>query len=63
MEVLRHGKKYKEIECPECNALLAYNQTDVVQKYFLDESRNQYFSDAVICPECGTQIIIIKVKK
>lgn len=61
MQVIKHGNTYKEIECPQCNALLSYCNKDIEERYDIGEYNGEMyhiFRTCIICPECRKQIAL-----
>ena len=58
MEVLKHGNRYKEIECLKCGALLSYCNSDI-RGYWKGRS----YTELIICPECNERIILKQINK
>jgi ssDNA-binding Zn-finger/Zn-ribbon topoisomerase 1 len=58
MEILKHGKMIKEVECPKCHCLFTYNKAkDIRYMYNYDREHTLAYS-YVPCPECNA---IVKV--
>ena len=61
MKILRHGNKYKEVECKNCGALIAYYDNEVIRYSNVEEYFGQFHSykkEYIKCPECGHHIIL-----
>jgi uncharacterized protein YbaR (Trm112 family) len=62
MKILKHGNAYKETECPNCKALLAYTDNDVKETDCSEEvlfTWHHIFRQYIICPECKKEINLI----
>ena len=62
MEVLRHGRTYKEVECKDCGALLSYCENDIIKKpkYYevFGGDWHSVHEEHVTCPECNNKIML-----
>ena len=62
MEVLRHGTEYKEIQCSNCYAELAYLPKDIQEAAEYCEYlgvTHLHSKQYLICPECGYHITLL----
>ena len=64
IKILRPGTK-KEVECPNCGALLSYDISDILEKsshstvetssaFWLSSKKTTY----IVCPQCNNKIIL-----
>lgn len=61
MEVLKHGKFYKEMTCRACEAVIGYTDRDVEYKTMHDAYNNEVHetrSEFIYCPECGCRLVL-----
>ena len=62
MEVLRHGRTYKTVECKDCGALLSYCENDIIKKpkYYevFGGDWHSVHEEHITCPECNNKIIL-----
>ncbi len=54
MEIIKHGKTYKQVICTYCDAKIGYSIADI-QKY--GEVFGKGFFYYIECPECGNRIM------
>jgi len=60
MKILKHGNKYKEVECKNCGALIAYYDNEVTRYSNCEEWFGEWHSykrEYIECPECKKLII------
>lgn len=64
IKILRPGTK-KEVECPNCGALLSYDISDILEKSshsIAETSSASWLSSKnttyIICPQCNNEIIL-----
>lgn len=68
MEIRKHGKMIKEVECPECHCVFTYNKNkDVYTMFRTGKIPNAFDMTSeyervdyryVGCPECNAQVTV-----
>lgn len=59
MEVIKHGKKFMIVNCPECECEFRFNEKEILTKTIQGCAAGYYSQyDYVECPECGYRIIL-----
>lgn len=54
INVIKHSKTHRTVECPNCNAVFECELTDLTYDYDIDRDTTSY---SVKCPECGHKFI------
>lgn len=61
MEVIKHGKTFRETECEYCGAQIGFANRDVehtVAKDAYGGKIHETISEFIYCPECGCRLIL-----
>ena len=59
MEIIKHGKTNKEVECKKCGALFSYCEADIIKEadyYEVFEGWHDTYREYILCPECKNEI-------
>ena len=57
IQVIKHGKTHKEMECPECGCVFQYADLDTKKEYSYKGLKELMITGKFIdCPECGERI-------
>lgn len=61
MEVLRHGKKFRILTCPECECEFQFSIKEIQNETIVVPDFEYYESvDYIECPECGHRTYVDK---